>query len=1124
MDSTGNDSAAAGDAPLLRGEAELLGESQAGGGEPGDLEKHREGGASESILQKQAKLRAIRHTFSSVSDSLLDVGEADEEGTRFEYKLSTDFVYQNHVRWVKQQPVPGELDEVDHALEFKSQPKEVKMAVAAAHLYGALTTPGAKLMWSRCLDQYSKGPQAVAKALLLDLRIFSIYESEAWNFFIVCVTLGFCVLGCFQLPLTVPAIVWVPLEVLCLISFAVDTVAYARVRRNHFKRGWFVARVLLQLLFVADCVCRLSTDTTIVFALAVRPTYLIARNRDIRIVVTGTMRSVANLALVAVIFVFVCWAALYGYLLFDFCAPEYSLTANASFSPDDPGAVTAFNSSSCVVDSGNWSVADSNFGTFTKSFASLLELLTAPSYLVPLQQPYVVESRVSVVFFLALQILGRFVLLRMVIAVGIHTFKKMILHRQRHRSRKQMQSLNFVFDVLSGLNSDHMTLEQPELPLSNFRSGRFQARATTTGKVVGNSFDRVRSLPPSADQRRFVKADQWMDMFMLMPVCKPKYRRQLGALLWNCTLQMHSGLKPHSPELAEISTSRRQTANLVQTAVLGSPARRRNERKQYQFSSDSTDFTDSISEHSVPLEIDDGMVRMEQFPKGQSGDTDAPEPQLEEDLDRSRCQEEGAALHVEPSKSQSVGLTRKRFFELCGLVGSPYRRLKIEGRAHHRTRMRARSVMSKLGFRLVVDALIAAQLAIFCLEAANEASSVRYTGVFDVFGAVVNCCYVTEIVLKFWAWGPANFFRASKFNALDLIATLSYTVHTLQNLLSASAQTGKVLDWLFVFRAIAILRAVHLLELLFFFKPFYVILTTVQRVVPAINRVLFTLVATFYFTGAIGCHSLSGILNSTSWSEQLEATTWYAYRDVLNFDSLANSIIVHFECATFSQWIIVMEAATVAGGSIVRPFFFTFAFVINLLYVNVLCSFNIHCFMHEYMNLKKELRDAAPLRKQRWEEAGRAARFGVCRCSLMSCLGQNRFRSRSLSVAAPTPKSVLANLRSPRKWKDVCMSLGQWLDKRLFSACCSHHGGGKHDLEFVEYRGLNQVLEGMMDMQQVADSAAELVSVTATAELLKRQLEGEQDRRRATEEALEAMHVHQQCFNVLVALYLTTSP
>ena len=45
-----------------------------------------------------------------------------------------------------------------------------------------------------------------------------------------------------------------------------------------------------------------------------------------------------------------------------------------------------------------------------------------------------------------------------------------------------------------------------------------------------------------------------------------------------------------------------------------------------------------------------------------------------------------------------------------------YRRLKIEGRAHHRTRMRARSVMSKLGFRLVVDALIAAQLAIFCLE------------------------------------------------------------------------------------------------------------------------------------------------------------------------------------------------------------------------------------------------------------------------------------------------------------------------------------------------------------------------------------------------------------------------
>ena len=62
-------------------------------------------------------------------------------------------------------------------------------------------------------------------------------------------------------------------------------------------------------------------------------------------------------------------------------------------------------------------------------------------------------------------------------------------------------------------------------------------------------------------------------------------------------------------------------------------------------------------------------------------------------------------------------------------------------------------------------------------------------------------------------------------------------------------QAGRVLDWLFVFRAIAILRAVHLLELLLLVKPFYIILTTIQRILPAINRVLFTLVATFYFTG-----------------------------------------------------------------------------------------------------------------------------------------------------------------------------------------------------------------------------------------------------------------------------------
>ena len=82
------------------------------------------------------------------------------------------------------------------------------------------------------------------------------------------------------------------------------------------------------------------------------------------------------------------------------------------------------------------------------------------------------------------------------------------------------------------------------------------------------------------------------------------------------------------------------------------------------------------------------------------------------------------------------------------------------------------------------------------------------------------------------------------------------------------------------------------------------------------------------------------------------------------------AMIVHFECATFSQWTLVMEAATVAAGDVVRPYFFTFAFVINLLYVNVLCSFTIHCFMHEYVLLKKQLRDDATLRDRESQGEG----------------------------------------------------------------------------------------------------------------------------------------------------------
>ncbi len=51
--------------------------------------------------------------------------------------------------------------------------------------------------------------------------------------------------------------------------------------------------------------------------------------------------------------------------------------------------------------------------------------------------------------------------------------------------------------------------------------------------------------------------------------------------------------------------------------------------------------------------------------------------------------------------------------------------------------------------------------------------------------------------------------------------------------------------------------------------------------------------------------------------------------------------------AILTSWTVVMDAAAVAVGPIVRPYFFAYAMIVNLLYLNVLCSFTIHCFMHE---------------------------------------------------------------------------------------------------------------------------------------------------------------------------------
>lgn len=428
---------------------------------------------------------------------------------------------------------------VPNSHEFMLQPRAVKVAAAAAHLYGALQTPGAKLGWSRCLDWHKAGTEKVTRALLFDFCIYAAYESQIWNSLIIIVTLGFCILGFFQLPLVASPAVWITLESLTILIFIVDTVAYARIRRNPFKRGWFLARIIIQMLFAADMVYRLAIDTSLVFALAIRPTYLIVRNRDIRIVLTGAVRSVANLALVAVTFVFLAWSAIYGFLIFDFCAPEYTADANSSTKYVNNLNVSVTNNSSCIANGILWNETGSNFGTFSSAFTNLLQMLTAPSYLIVLQEPYVEESHLAIVYFLVVQVFGRFVVMRIVIAVGIHTFKKMILKRQKHRVSTQMRNLRFAFELLADISKEY------NAPNSHTDLNETTLRQSTRSNTVCSFEEEMEEFNERSSEniesnieQNFVRAEDWIDVFMLMPICKLQHRRQLGTLLWNCTLKV----------------------------------------------------------------------------------------------------------------------------------------------------------------------------------------------------------------------------------------------------------------------------------------------------------------------------------------------------------------------------------------------------------------------------------------------------------------------------------------------------------------------------------------------------------------------------------------------------------
>mgnify|MGYP000023225471 CR=1 FL=1 len=110
---------------------------------------------------------------------------------------------------------------------------------------------------------------------------------------------------------------------------------------------------------------------------------------------------------------------------------------------------------------------------------------------------------------------------------------------------------------------------------------------------------------------------------------------------------MHSGLKPHSVELSEISTSRRQSSTLFHKAVAASPVRHRESR--------TASSADS-------LEYVDGSMRMTSF---------VANPVVSSDSDNDNDSVTNTS-QTSSSTRDSEGLSRKRFFELCGLVGAPY--------------------------------------------------------------------------------------------------------------------------------------------------------------------------------------------------------------------------------------------------------------------------------------------------------------------------------------------------------------------------------------------------------------------------------------------------------------------
>lgn len=164
------------------------------------------------------------------------------------------------------------------------------------------------------------------------------------------------------------------------------------------------------------------------------------------------------------------------------------------------------------------------------------------------------------------------------------------------------------------------------------------------------------------------------------------------------------------------------------------------------------------------------------------------------------------------------------------------------------------------------------------------------------------------------------------------------------------------------------------------FKLFFAVndVKIFEHMRPVLIRASFIYFSIIYFFAIFGysyfCHALN-VEDATNTSESNDANQWVQYSNLLNFNTLLQSMFTLFEVSILGNWSIVMDAAVVSTNKPASAyiFFYTYRLVITLFILPILLSFIIQVFLSALSMREKELAEEA-VADQRQHSAQQARR------------------------------------------------------------------------------------------------------------------------------------------------------